>query len=55
MKHRVRKHGRLTTPLRITTAGASPSPTIIGKLEAHGVTVVHVYGLTEAYGAVHDL
>ncbi|EME14389.1 acyl--CoA ligase family protein [Rhodococcus triatomae] len=40
----------LTTPLRITTAGAPPSPTIIGKLEALGVTVVHVYGLTEVYG-----
>ncbi|MFD1814622.1 long-chain-fatty-acid--CoA ligase [Rhodococcus gannanensis] len=40
----------LTTPLRITTAGAPPSPTIIGKLEALGVSVVHVYGLTEVYG-----
>ncbi|MFC9789077.1 long-chain-fatty-acid--CoA ligase [Rhodococcus sp. NPDC127528] len=40
----------LTTPLRITTAGAPPSPTIIGRLEALGVTVVHVYGLTEVYG-----
>ncbi|ALJ22298.1 AMP-binding protein [Microbacterium sp. No. 7] len=37
-------------PLRITTAGAPPSPTIIGALEALGVTVVHVYGLTEVYG-----
>ena len=36
--------------LRITTAGAPPSPTIIGKLEDIGVTVVHVYGLTEVYG-----
>ncbi|GAA4482244.1 AMP-binding protein [Rhodococcus olei] len=40
----------LSTPLRITTAGAPPSPTIIGKLEALGITVVHVYGLTEVYG-----
>ncbi|ATQ30225.1 acyl-CoA synthetase [Rhodococcus ruber] len=40
----------LTTPLRITTAGAPPSPTIIGKLEALGVAVIHVYGLTEVYG-----
>ncbi|CRK50741.1 Fatty-acid--CoA ligase [Rhodococcus sp. RD6.2] len=40
----------LTTPLRITTAGAPPSPTIIGRLESLGVTVVHVYGLTEVYG-----
>ncbi|MGW0040116.1 acyl--CoA ligase family protein [Rhodococcus sp. NPDC003348] len=40
----------LAHPMRITTAGAPPSPTIIGKLEALGVTVVHVYGLTEVYG-----
>jgi fatty-acyl-CoA synthase len=36
--------------LRITTAGAPPSPTVIAQLEAIGVTVVHVYGLTEVYG-----
>lgn len=36
--------------LRITTAGAPPSPTIIGRLESMGITVVHVYGLTEVYG-----
>ncbi|GAB18825.1 putative fatty-acid--CoA ligase [Gordonia effusa NBRC 100432] len=40
----------LDRPLHITTAGAPPSPTVIGKLEAIGVTVVHVYGLTEVYG-----
>jgi fatty-acyl-CoA synthase len=34
----------------ITTAGAPPSPTIIAELEALGVTIVHVYGLTETYG-----
>ncbi len=36
--------------LRITTAGAPPSPTIINALDELGVTVVHVYGLTEVYG-----
>ncbi len=36
--------------LRITTAGAPPSPTVIGQLEALGITVVHVYGLTEVDG-----
>nr|WP_241737306.1 AMP-binding protein [Dietzia sp. CQ4] len=41
---------QLDRPLRITTAGAPPSPTIIGQLEEIGVTVVHVYGLTESYG-----
>lgn len=34
----------------ITTAGAPPSPTIIGQLERLGARVVHVYGLTETYG-----
>ena len=34
----------------ITTAGAPPSPTIIGQMTALGVDVVHVYGLTETYG-----
>ncbi|MDV3209270.1 MAG: acyl--CoA ligase family protein [Rhodococcus ruber] len=41
---------RLDRPLRITTAGAPPSPTVIAQLEKIGVTVVHVYGLTEVYG-----
>jgi fatty-acyl-CoA synthase len=34
----------------VTTAGAPPSPTIIGRLEDLGARVVHVYGLTETYG-----
>ncbi|CAN5735045.1 AMP-binding protein [soil metagenome] len=34
----------------VTTAGAPPSPTIIGQMEELGATVVHVYGLTETYG-----
>ncbi|HKX74680.1 MAG TPA: acyl--CoA ligase family protein [Acidimicrobiia bacterium] len=34
----------------VTTAGAPPSPTIIGQLEELGAEVVHVYGLTETYG-----
>ena len=37
-------------PLRITTAGAPPSPAIIAKLQNLGIDVVHVYGLTEVYG-----
>ncbi|MFE3281275.1 AMP-binding protein [Nocardia sp. NPDC059239] len=39
-----------TVPLKITTAGAPPSPTIIRRLADLGVRVVHVYGLTEVYG-----
>lgn len=34
----------------VTTAGAPPSPTIIGQMDALGADVVHVYGLTETYG-----
>lgn len=37
-------------PLRVTTGGAPPSPSIIGRLEGLGMTVVHAYGLTEVYG-----
>ncbi len=41
---------QLDAPLRITTAGAPPSPAIISKLQKLGIEVVHVYGLTEVYG-----
>ncbi|AOT03007.1 AMP-binding protein [Arthrobacter sp. U41] len=40
----------LHAPLRITTAGAPPSPAILTSLDSLGITVVHVYGLTEVYG-----
>ena len=36
--------------LRITTAGAPPSPTILATMEELGIRVTHVYGLTEVYG-----
>jgi fatty-acyl-CoA synthase len=36
--------------LTVTTAGAAPSPTIIGRMEELGARIVHVYGLTETYG-----
>ena len=42
--------GPLERGLVVTTAGAPPSPTIIGQLEELGARVVHVYGLTETYG-----
>jgi fatty-acyl-CoA synthase len=41
---------RLAQPLTVTTAGAPPSPTTIGELEELGARIIHVYGLTEAYG-----
>ena len=40
----------LTHPLRVTTAGAPPSPTIIQAMEELGIEITHTYGLTETYG-----
>ncbi|MFE2749856.1 AMP-binding protein [Streptomyces scopuliridis] len=40
----------LDWPLAVVTAGAPPSPTIIGRIRGLGAEVVHVYGLTETYG-----
>ncbi len=36
--------------VRVMTAGASPPAVVIEKMEAMGVDVTHVYGLTETYG-----
>ncbi|MGH3321437.1 MAG: acyl--CoA ligase family protein [Streptosporangiaceae bacterium] len=36
--------------LVVTTAAAPPSPTVIRRMADLGITVVHVYGLTETYG-----
>ena len=44
--------GPLERPLRVTTAAAPPSPTIIGQMEDLGATITHVYGLTETYGPI---
>ncbi|NET29224.1 acyl--CoA ligase family protein [Okeania sp. SIO1I7] len=41
---------QLSHPLRVATAGAPPSPTIIQTMEELGVDITHVYGLTETYG-----
>jgi fatty-acyl-CoA synthase len=38
----------------VTTAGAPPSPTIIGQIEALGARLTHVYGLTETYGPITE-
>jgi fatty-acyl-CoA synthase len=40
----------LKRPLRIVTAAAPPSPTILQAVEALGARIDHVYGLTETYG-----
>ncbi|HET7379093.1 MAG TPA: acyl--CoA ligase family protein [Gaiellales bacterium] len=42
----------LERPVRITTAAAPPSPSIIARMEALGFSVNHVYGLTETYGPI---
>ncbi|MEU3013811.1 long-chain-fatty-acid--CoA ligase [Nocardia asteroides] len=41
---------QLTRRLTVTTGGAPPSPTLISRMSAMGLEIVHVYGLTETYG-----
>jgi fatty-acyl-CoA synthase len=40
----------LERPITALVAGAPPSPTLIARMEALNIRVVHVYGLTETYG-----
>ncbi|MCY7294453.1 acyl-CoA synthetase [Alteromonas sp. a30] len=44
------KDYQLDSPIAMMTAGAAPPSSVIGKLEAMGFDVTHVYGLTEIYG-----
>jgi fatty-acyl-CoA synthase len=37
-------------PLQALTGGAAPPAAVIEKMEAMGITVTHLYGLTETYG-----
>ena len=41
---------KLENPVRLFTAGAPPSPTIISQMSELGFELEHVYGLTETYG-----
>ncbi len=41
---------RLTRPVRLFTAGAPPSPTLIEQMSDLNFQLDHVYGLTETYG-----
>jgi fatty-acyl-CoA synthase len=41
---------RLERQVTVTVAGAPPSPTLLGQLDALNFRPVHVYGLTETYG-----
>ena len=43
-------HERLPQSLVFSVAAAPPSPSIIAQMEAMGVEIIHVYGLTEVYG-----
>ncbi len=36
--------------VRVATGGSPPSPTLLAKVEALGIRVTHLYGLTETYG-----
>lgn len=42
----------LTHPVKAMTAGAPPPAAVIAGVEAMGIEVTHVYGLTETYGPV---
>ena len=44
------KDYKFPRPLRITTAGAPPPPTVITRIESMGAVLTHAYGLTETYG-----
>ncbi len=43
---------QLRRPLRVTTGGAPPSPTLIQAMDALGIQLTHVYGLTETYAPI---
>jgi fatty-acyl-CoA synthase len=43
---------RLPRPVRVITAAAPPSPTVIARMEDLGFEIEHVYGLTETYGPI---
>jgi fatty-acyl-CoA synthase len=43
-----------THTVEVFTAGAPPAPATLGKIEAMGFNVTHVYGLTETYGHVTE-
>jgi fatty-acyl-CoA synthase len=42
--------GPLAQPVTALVAAAPPSPTLLARMEALNIRIVHVYGLTETYG-----
>ncbi len=41
---------RFDPKVRVATGGSPPSPTLLAKMEELGISVTHLYGLTETYG-----
>jgi fatty-acyl-CoA synthase len=41
---------RFDPPIQVCTGGAPPSPSLLEQMEALGVRITHLYGLTETYG-----
>lgn len=50
LNHPRRPAGALEKRVTVATGGASPTSTLIEQLDALGVDLVHLYGLTESYG-----
>src|SRR5262245_17609260 len=50
LNHPAIKELQLERPLRIVTAAAPPSPTVLQAIEELGAQITPVYGLTETYG-----
>jgi fatty-acyl-CoA synthase len=48
--HPAANDGPLARKLTVSVAAAPPSPQIIAQMEALGIEIIHVYGLTEVYG-----
>ena len=44
------KRTEFTQDVKMLTGGASPASSVISRMEARGITLEHVYGLTEIYG-----
>ena len=40
----------ITHPVKMMTAGAAPPAAVLERIEAKGLEITHVYGLTEVYG-----
>jgi fatty-acyl-CoA synthase len=43
---------RLEAPLRVLTGGAPPAPALLTRAAQLGMTITHLYGLTETYGPI---